>query len=353
ASLSPKTSSPFRPPQPADIQQGSDEFAAGKASLLRSFSKRFSSYIIPCFVSSDDAVEHNPSKDPLFSQYNTLYLELHCPAIRPTMVVVSNNGRTTINFNQVAVGQRVVQKVTVQNISLESLELRSSLLDLSGPFMLLNPLRPLKPQATYTILVSFTPTQGKKYRETVDIISTKMTLRLTLCGTGIDPVITCSHEGKVMNFGYILEKESTSQVFQLQNTSSLQVRFRVLLDSLSPSKHQEQQALPAFLASGTKPQSAVGTQNHSGLSVFSVVPIEGTIPSGKTQDVTLTFQPDHQSRNYSDRLTVELINKQTVCVFELKGAACLHTMFLCGADPLGVPVESLANLTPSIGPEFA
>ncbi|KAJ8386870.1 hypothetical protein AAFF_G00165710 [Aldrovandia affinis] len=352
ASLSPKTSSPFRPPRPADIQQGSDEFAAGKASLLRSFGGRFGSCIVPCFVSSGDTAEREP-RGEVFSPHNTLYLELHCPAVRPAMVVISNNGRTTLNFQQVAVGQRVVQRVTVQNISQESLELRSSLLDSSGPFMLLNPLRPLKPRATHTILLSFTPTQGQKYRETVDIKSAAMTLRLILCGVGVDPVVTCSHGGKLMDFGYVLEKEAATQVFKLQNTSSLQVRFAVHLDSLRLTKHQEQQELPAFLASGTKPQSAVGTQNYSGLSVFSTVPIEGAIPPGKTQDIAVTFRPDHESPNYSDRLTVELMNKQTVCAFELKGAARLHTMFLCGGDPLDVSVESLATLPPSSGPDFA
>ncbi|KAG7472773.1 hypothetical protein MATL_G00112620 [Megalops atlanticus] len=350
-SLTPKTSSPFQPPSPADIQPGSDEFAAGKASLLRSFTERFSRYVIPCFVSDGDAPDCGRPDGSLYSPHNTLYLELHCPAVRPALVVISNNGHTTLNFHQVAVGQKVIQKVTVQNISQESLVLSSSLLDQSGPFMLLNALRPLEPGATHTILLSFTPSQSKKYRETLDIRCTKMTLRLTLWGVGVDPAVTCSHEGKVMNFGYVLEKESASQVFKLQNTSSLQVRFRVHLDSLSLTKHREQQELPAFLTPGARPKSAVGTQNYSGLSVFTVVPIEGAIPPGKTQDITVTFQPDHESLNYSDRLTVELMNKQTVSVFELKGAARSHTMFLCGGDLLDMPVESLATLSRSDSPE--
>lgn len=38
------------------------------------------------------------------SLYNTLYLELCCPAVRPILIVISDNGKTTINFNQVAIG---------------------------------------------------------------------------------------------------------------------------------------------------------------------------------------------------------------------------------------------------------
>lgn len=52
-----------------------------------------------------------------------------------------------------------------------------------------------------------------------------------------------------------------------------------------------------------------GTQNYSGLSVFSVVPIEGSIAPGQSQNITVTFQPDHPSVYYSDRLTIELMNK--------------------------------------------
>lgn len=52
-----------------------------------------------------------------------------------------------------------------------------------------------------------------------------------------------------------------------------------------------------------------GTHNHSGLSVFTVTPAEGSIAAGQCRDVTVTFQPDHLSFNYFDRLTVELGNK--------------------------------------------
>lgn len=58
--------------------------------------------------------------------------------------------------------------------------------------------------------------------------------------------------------------------------------------------------------------SGTGTQNYSGLSVFSVKPVEGSIAPGQSLDVTITFQPDHSSVNYSDRLTIELRNKVSV-----------------------------------------
>ena len=40
-------------------------------------------------------------------------------------------------------------------------QLTASVTDTSGPFLMLNPLRPLLPDETHTVLVSFTPTVGK------------------------------------------------------------------------------------------------------------------------------------------------------------------------------------------------
>lgn len=137
-------------------------------------------------------------------------------------------------------------------------------------------------------------------------------------------------------------------------------------------------------------ESLAGTQNYSGLSVFSAVPVGGSIAPGQSQDITVTFQPDHPSVYYSDTLTIELVNKvsrahtlthafiaflysptpwprshgpgktvlylhpvcplfntalflsQTeVCVMDLKGAASSHNMYLYGGDQLTVPIESL------------
>ena len=141
--------------------------------------------------------------------------------------------------------------------------------------------------------------------------------------------------------------------------------------------------------------SCTGTQNYSGLCVFSAAPAAGSIAPGQSRDVTVTFQPDHLSVNYSDRLSVELMNKvsrdshlqnrtlhlnhwlshvshdpnvltvpcvssvhsglhdittltlchvytqHTVCVVDLRGAASSHNMYLYGGDRLTVPVDSL------------
>jgi len=51
------------------------------------------------------------------SEHNTLYVKLHCPAVQPDVIVISNGGQTLTDFGQVSVGLRVIKSVTVQNIS--------------------------------------------------------------------------------------------------------------------------------------------------------------------------------------------------------------------------------------------
>ncbi|NXR13262.1 CFA74 protein, partial [Semnornis frantzii] len=133
---------------------------------------------------------------------------------------------------------------------------------------------------------------------------------------------------------------------QVQNTSSLTLRYSMQLGSLSPTRDRDQQKLPAFLTSSLQRTESVGTQNYSGLSVFSIFPTEGELLAGKSQDFVVTFSPDHESLYYSDCLKVVLFGKKVAHEIQLKGAARDHPMFVEGGVPLDVPVESLAGTFP-------
>ena len=54
-----------------------------------------------------------------------------------------------------------------------------------------------------------------QYREVMEILTHRMTMELRLCGEGIVPVITCSHQESLINFGYVLEKESATYSFKV------------------------------------------------------------------------------------------------------------------------------------------
>ncbi|KAM6191797.1 cilia- and flagella-associated protein 74 [Sarcoramphus papa] len=332
-------------PKPKELKPDSDAYMAAQAFLMRNFSGRFEKYIIPCFVASGHIDEKKGSENLSCSPYNTLYLELHCPAVAPSVVVTSDNGKNTVSFGDVAVGHRMIKRITIQNISPEKLELGFSVLNPSGPFLLVRPVGMLEPGENKTLIISFCPNENKWFFETLDIRTAKTNLTLSITGHGVMPSIVCSAE-EVLNMGYVIAREKVTSTFKIQNTSTLTLRYSIQLDSLSSTRDKDQQRLPSFITSSLQRTEFVGTQNYNGLSVFSIFPTEGEIVAGKSQDFVVTFSPDHESLYYSDRLKVVLFDKKIAHVIHLKGAARDHPMFVEGGIPLDVPIESLAVTLP-------
>nr|XP_045006636.1 cilia- and flagella-associated protein 74 [Jaculus jaculus] len=328
----------------------STEYQAAQATLTRAFPGKFNKYVVPCVIASGDIKDRKPSEPLSFSPYNTLYLELWCPTVAPFIVVTSNKGKTVFNFGDIAVGHRSIKKVSIQNISPEDLVVKFSVLNPNGPFVLMNPSRKLCSGETHVLVLSFSPHESVLAQETLDVITKRGTLTLTLIGTGVASMITCSIEGSVLNMGYVLARESISTSFKLQNDSSLPIKFWVRLESLSSTRAKDRQQLPNFLTSTKQRTEVVGTQNHNGQSVFSITPVEGLMLPGKDQEFTVTFSPDHESLYFSDQLQVVLFEKKISHQILLQGAAREHMMFLEGGDPLDVPVESLAVI-PVFDPE--
>ncbi|XP_036034933.1 cilia- and flagella-associated protein 74 isoform X9 [Onychomys torridus] len=336
--------------QRQELSASSNEYQAAQATLARTFQGKFDRFVVPCVIASGDIKDRKASEPLSFSPYNTLYLELWCPVVAPSIVVTSNEGKTVVNFGDIAVGHRGIRKITLQNISPEDLDLEFSVLNPHGPFVLLNPSRKLCSGETQTLVLSFSPHESILAQETLDIISKRGTLTLTLTGTGVASMITCSIEGNILNMGYVLARESVSINFKLQNESSLPIKFWMRLESLSKKRAETRQQLPKFLTSHEQRTEIVGTQNHNGQSVFSVVPVEGLMVPGKAHEFTITFSPDHESLYFSDLLQVVLFEKKVSHQILLKGAAREHMMFVEGGDPLDVPVESL-TVIPAFDPE--
>ncbi|KAM5248741.1 LOW QUALITY PROTEIN: cilia- and flagella-associated protein 74 [Ctenodactylus gundi] len=327
--------------QKQDLQAGAEEHLAVQATLARAFQGKFDKFVVPCVVASGDVKDRKGLEPLSFSPYNTLYLELWCPAVAPSLVVTSDKGRRVINFGDVAVGHHNTKKVSVLNTSPEDLAVKMSVLSPSGPFILQNPPSQLRSGETQVLVLTFSPYESIQAQETLEVMTKHGTLPLTLTGTGVASVITCSIDGDTLDMGYVLAGESVSSSFKLQNESLLPVKFSVRLDSLSSARAEARQQLPRFLASCAQRTEVVGTQNYNGQSVFSVVPVKGTMDPGCAQSFTVTFSPDHESLYFSDRLLVVLFEKKISHQILLKGAARDHVMFVEGGDPLDVPVESL------------
>ncbi|MBW03246.1 Cilia- and flagella-associated protein 74, partial [Eschrichtius robustus] len=332
--------------QKEDLTSSSQEYQAAQAALTRSFQGKFDKFVVPCVVASGDTKGRKGTEPLSFSPHNTVYLELWCPAVAPSIVVTSDKGKTIADFGDIAVGLR--PRTCHPSLTLGH-QLEYSVLNPNGPFVLLNPISKLASGETRILKLSFSPRESVLAQEMLDVITKRGTLSLALVGTGVASVTTCSIEGGVLNMGYAIAGESTSAGFKVQNNSPLPIKFSVQLDSLS-TRSGDQHRLPQFLASPAQRTEVVGTQNYSGQSVFSVVPVEGVMEPGRAQDFTVTFSPDHESLYFSDRLQVMLFEKKISHQILLKGAARKHTMFVEGGDPLDVPVESL-TVMPAFDPQ--
>ncbi|XP_075045701.1 cilia- and flagella-associated protein 74 isoform X2 [Mixophyes fleayi] len=279
---------PVHLPKIEDIKVDSDMYAAARHSIYRRFTGKFDKYVIPCFIANCDIGKRKDDESLNFSPHNTLYLELHCPAVAPPLIVSSQNGQHLVHFGETAIGQRVVKTVILQNISSEPLKPRFSVFNTSGPFVLLNPVGIVEPGGNCRLLIAFSPDENQT----------------------------------------------------LNNTSTMPVNYSIKLGSLSVTRYDELQKLPNFIYPSSP--NFVGPQNYNGRSVFSVTPVEGIIHPDKAEDFTICFTPDHESVQFSDILRVELFSKHIAHSIHLKGASRNHIMFVEGGDLLDVPTESLS-----------
>ncbi|XP_064253226.1 cilia- and flagella-associated protein 74 isoform X2 [Passer domesticus] len=335
----------LKEPKPEELKPDSDAYRAAQAFLTRSFRGSFNKYIIPCSVASGHASGEEGSGNLTCSPHNTLYLELHCPAVPPPVLITSDSGINVADFGDVAVGHRMMKRITIENISPGKLELGFSVLNPNGPFLLVRAVGTLEPGENKPLIISFCPSEDKWFLETLDIQVAKTNLSLHLSGHGVVPSTECS-VGEVLDMGYVMARDTVTATVQIKNTSSLTLLFSVQLESLSPTRDRDRQKIPSFLTPSLQRTEIVGTQNYNGFSVFSVSPTEGKIEAGMSQDFVVTFSPDHESLYYSDRLKVLLFGKHTAHEIQLKGAARDHPMFVEGGVPLDVPVESLAVTSP-------
>ncbi|XP_053379519.1 cilia- and flagella-associated protein 74-like isoform X2 [Mercenaria mercenaria] len=331
---------PVVPPKPEEISKDSSAYAAAVGSLLRQYKGKFQSLTVPCYVASGETT--NPGELP-YSVSNTLYLEIHCPTVKPPLVVISDSGRTVTDFGEVSLGQNIFKSITIQNISSRTQELSATALDTMGPFQVMNAFRVLPPDATHTMLVSFTPNAGRVFQEVLSISCLTAQLHISLVGKGVSPLVSLSPaiaDDGIMDMGAVLAGEYLEKTFKMQNTSSLSIDYSIRLESLSLLRHAHAQELPKFLEGKSK--TLVGVQNNNGQNVFDLVPAEGTIAPGGNVEITVTFAPDHASDNYSDGVKIELFGKEECQAFQIKGVSKQRIMFIDGGDPIKPEIESLA-----------
>ncbi|CAF4577100.1 unnamed protein product, partial [Rotaria sp. Silwood2] len=121
----------------------------------------------------------------------------------------------TIDFGSASIGQELSRTILIQNISNKSIQLHSTLLNISGPFRLINALRRVEPGDTTPIKLAFTPNATIEFLETLVLTSESSKLTLCLKGTGLKPNVQLSFDtSNPFSMGCVLAKDRTEKTFQ-------------------------------------------------------------------------------------------------------------------------------------------
>ncbi|XP_052832827.1 cilia- and flagella-associated protein 74 isoform X2 [Octopus bimaculoides] len=282
----------------------------------------------------------------------TLYLEVYCTTISPSIIVLSDNGKSEMNFGNICVGQSRMKSLTIQNISDDTIKLSTSVFNTNGPFLIKNSFPTLQPNDIHSLIISFSPSTGEEFYEVLQIKSALSCVYVKVTGVGIVPNLKFSFEGSIFDMGCINAGEFYNKTFTIQNLSPISIDFTIELASISDqySKDTEWNIQPVntvykplrqnFPHQPLKP--FIGIQNYNGLNVFDLVPSSGQIAAGSTKEITITFAPDHTSKSFSDIVKINTFEKNCVHSFQVVGQGKGTSVFFDEHDKPVPAIESLS-----------
>lgn len=145
-------------------------------------------------------------------------------------------------------------------------------------------------------------TWSPQAQETLDIVTKRGSLHLTLTGTGVASTVTCSIEGDVLHMGYVIAGESVSSGFKVEHPPGSGCRPLPaprplpgpLVDSLArwpcPSLHAQQEGRPGPGCCSPDSRAQAGTPGMPcpGQGVLSGGEGEGGVPVWLEASLSLT-----------------------------------------------------------------
>jgi len=271
---------------------------------------------------------------------------VHCPCVKPSVVVISDKGKSLVDFGCVATGQKVSKTISVQNISNQEIKLSSTVLNPMGPFSLVNALRALPPDGIHNLIMAFNPLQSDEYYEVYKVGCEASMATLKLKGYGVSPSITISAENGILDVGNALVGDTISTTLKIKNLSDLSLDVAMTLGSLLPSKHGRTQQFPCDRRSpnGNRPISSqeflIGCSNVNGVIPFDCQPVKSIIKPGDVEEFNISFTPDHPSEFFADELCININGNEESHRVRLLARAWPNITYLSGWDRLQPVVES-------------
>jgi hypothetical protein len=329
-------------PDLASIKIDSAEYYAGLSSAIQKYEGEIEYFKIACYVASQKVgindqsdISNDDNKTISYSSHNTLYLDVICPSVRPELIIVTEEFiNCRIDFGKCSVGQKIIKKISIKNITKSVINLGSNILSTNDDFVMLNSLRDnLKPNCVHNILLAFIPTKSRIYYETLEIKTDKSMLSIILNGVGVEPAFSLSLEGNQLDFGYCLVNERIEKTIELKNNSKIPLEYQINLSSLLKNDENNVELNSDQVLTLSKPK--VGPRNFSGQNVFDVNPIQGSIEAGNKVSLKLTFSPDHSSDLFSDVVKISLLSCETKSRdIQLVGKSRNKAMYIRGVEYL-------------------
>ena len=315
------------------------------------------SVTIPCYLREEEAsrgAQPEHSKRSLAARENQgldegakelgkeampIHLQVVTSAKLPELVADGlewrpESGCYQLSFGEVALGERVLKTLTVCNNGPRATTPRVGALHHTETFHVVNRSRLLGPGDEHGFLLAYNPERAGKHREVLQLTSEHSTVRVALVGTGISPSFEVDRDA--LDLGDVYKGETKSESFTIENTSPFPLKYKL---QLKEGAHT----------------------NIGGTPVFVVKPSEGTIPSkgessDGTQQVEVTFLPDHEYLYFENVLSILVPNQEEDVTVKLQGRSWDKGMYLVGGDKVTTvedPFKSkqlakFESLTPAI-----
>ena len=272
-----------------------------------------SKWLIPVLVRDkpsrtlvDDGTQASPS-DP--ETYTPMFLSVQTTTVERVLVATPE----AVSFNQVAVGNTETVTVRLQNVSQSTAQLVLQPLNPTGPFRVVNAIRPLAPNASLDVLVQFAPKQELRFCESLVVTSQLGRFAVTLTGQGVSPVLQMTPEDGRVDLGHVLAGRIVTQTITLENTSVFPLPVQLVPTSAQPS-------------------------TFSNLPVFDCSPCELVVAPQKKRTVTIRFAPDHEQAGpyYFSYKVVTPNEKDADRTLDLIGHCWERQLFAVSDDPMAL-----------------
>jgi hypothetical protein len=257
---------------------------------------------------------HPASQREAGQHYKTRYLSLRTCTV-PHAIVANP---TALNFKEVTVGQRVLLRINIRNMTdyVQTLEMES--LPQNQCFTVLNAL-PLVKDRPVQVVVEFCPQFAQIYQTVLRLKTEKTRVVIPLKGKGVRPILAIEPEEGIVDFGAVTFHEADKDYLErnvvIKNASPYEMGYSLITELVSET-------------------------NHFGVQPFTVTPGTAVVPGNDQQIVTVRFQPHRPTEYFRHKFLVSVPNQTEPTYFSFYGMCFKYQMY-CIYDEPAVMLESV------------